>query len=122
MDKYIKVSDLLDKLYPVDPENDGSDGGTVVYQNLRFTSDELESLLDDIPGVDLPRLTSKLRREQILSIGAGLHAILNNKRLHGAIYVHDARGKQGGPYQLDFHRAAEILCDLFDAVEPGLRG
>lgn len=123
MDKFIKVSDLLEKLYPVDPENDGSDVGTVVYQNLRFTSDELESMLDEIPAwISGKNLTAELQREQILAIGAGLHAILNNKRLQGAIYVHDVRGEHGGPYQLDFHRAAEILCDMFDAVKPGLRG
>ena len=123
MDKYIKMSDLLDKLYPVDPENDGSDGGTVVYQNLRFTCDELERMLDEIPAwISRKNLTTELQREQILAIGAGFHAILNNKRLQGAIYVHDASGKHGGPYQLDFSRAAEILCAMFDAVEPGLRG
>lgn len=38
MDKYIKAQDLIDRIYPVDPENDGSDGCTVVYQNLTFSS------------------------------------------------------------------------------------
>lgn len=37
MDKYIKADDLLEAIYPVDPENDGSDGSRVLYdkQNPR---------------------------------------------------------------------------------------
>ena len=38
MDDYIKRQDVLDAIWLVDPQNDGSDGGTVVLQNLELTS------------------------------------------------------------------------------------
>lgn len=53
MDKYIKTEDLLDAIYPVDPENDGSDGCTVVAAPLTLTSEELEAMLDKIPVADV---------------------------------------------------------------------
>lgn len=53
MDKYIKMQDIIDRIYPVDPENDGSDGCTIVVQNLRLTSDEIEALVDEIPAADV---------------------------------------------------------------------
>lgn len=53
MDKYIKAQDIIDRIYPVDPENDGSDGCTIVMQNLRLTSDEIEALVDEIPAADV---------------------------------------------------------------------
>lgn len=53
MDKYIKTEDLLDAIYPVDPENDGSDGCTVVAAPSTFTSEELEAMLDKIPAADV---------------------------------------------------------------------
>lgn len=53
MDKYIKTEDLLDAIYPVDPENDGSDGCTVVAAPLTLTSEELEAMLDKIPAADV---------------------------------------------------------------------
>lgn len=53
MDKYIKTQDLIDLTAPVDPEDDGSDGCTIVTQNLSFTSDEIEALVDSIPAADV---------------------------------------------------------------------
>lgn len=53
MDKYIKVQDLIDRIYPVDPENDGSDGCTVVYQNLTLSSPEIEAILEELPAADV---------------------------------------------------------------------
>ena len=43
MDDYIKRQDVLDAIWLVDPQNDGSDGGTVVLQNLELTSADVES-------------------------------------------------------------------------------
>lgn len=45
MDKYIKADDLLDAIYPLDPENDGSDGCTDVAVSLTLTSEELEEMM-----------------------------------------------------------------------------
>lgn len=53
MDKYIKAQDLIDRIYPVDPDNDGSDGCTVVYQNLTLSSPEIEAILEEMPAADV---------------------------------------------------------------------
>lgn len=53
MDKYIKADDLLNAIYPVDPENDGSDGCTVVARPQTLTSEELEAMIDSLPAADV---------------------------------------------------------------------
>ena len=53
MDKYIKADDLLDVIYPLDPENDGSDGCTVVAQPLTLTSYESENIVLALPAADV---------------------------------------------------------------------
>ena len=50
---YIKRQDVLDAIWPVDPENDGYDGGTVVLQNLELTSADVESIVSEIPAADV---------------------------------------------------------------------
>lgn len=52
MDKYIKAQDLIDRIYPVDPENDGSDGCTVVYKSLTLSSTEIEAIVEELPAAD----------------------------------------------------------------------
>lgn len=58
MDKYIKADDLIDRIYPVDPENDGSDGCTIVMQNLKLSSQEIEAIVDEIPAADVAPVVS----------------------------------------------------------------
>lgn len=53
MDKYIKAQDLIDRIYPVDSENDGSDGCTAVYQNLTLSSPEIEAIVEELPAADV---------------------------------------------------------------------
>lgn len=53
MKKYVAVDDIFDALYPVDPECDGSDGCTVVLQNLTYSSADIEGLIDQIPAADV---------------------------------------------------------------------
>lgn len=53
MDKYIKAQDLIDRIYPVDPENDGSDGCTVVYKSLTLSSPEIEAIVEELPAADV---------------------------------------------------------------------
>ena len=53
MDKYIKAQDLIDRIYPVDPENNGSDGCTVVYQNLTLSSPEIEEIVEELLAADV---------------------------------------------------------------------
>lgn len=44
MAEYIEQQAAIDLFYPVDPENDGSDGCTVVYKTENYTSDEIEAV------------------------------------------------------------------------------
>ena len=41
--------------------------------------------------------------EAILAMRAGARAIVNNKRLDGATYVWDFRGRQGGPKEITYY-------------------
>lgn len=50
-----------------------------------------------------------------LAIAAGARAIRENKRLVGSKYVYDVFGKNGGPYEISYHEASEILADIWDA-------
>ena len=50
---YIERRAAIDAFWPVDPENDGSDGCTVVLQNQRYSSDEIESIISGIPAADV---------------------------------------------------------------------
>lgn len=53
MAEYIDRQAVLDAIFPVDPENDGSDGCTVVLQNQSFSSADIEALVSDIPTADV---------------------------------------------------------------------
>lgn len=53
MPKYIELEKAIDLFYPVDPENDGSDGGTTILKSSNYTSAEIESMLSDLPVVDV---------------------------------------------------------------------
>lgn len=53
MAEYIDRQDILDAIFPVDQENDGSDGCTVVLQNQSFTSADIEALVSNIPAADV---------------------------------------------------------------------
>lgn len=53
MAEYIDREKAIDLFYPVDPENDGSDGCTVVYQSGNYSSAEIESMLSELPPADV---------------------------------------------------------------------
>lgn len=53
MSEYIDRQAVLDAIWPVDPENDGSDGCTVVLQNQSFTSADIEGIVCSIPAADV---------------------------------------------------------------------
>lgn len=53
MDEYIKRQAAIDLFYPVDPENDGSDGCTIVYKTGNYSSDEIEAMISDLPAADV---------------------------------------------------------------------
>lgn len=56
MAEYIDRQAVLDAIWPVDPENDGSDGCTVVLKNCIFSSEEIEAMVDDIPAADVKKV------------------------------------------------------------------
>ena len=53
MKEYIKREQAIALFYPVDPENDGSDGCTIVYKSGNFSSSEIEAMLSDLPAADV---------------------------------------------------------------------
>ena len=55
-----------------------------------------------------------LDRETALAIAAGGRAIGTTKRFHGASYVYDPFGEDGGPYEIPYKKAEEILCNIWD--------
>lgn len=75
------------------------------------------------------RLTTARRRDRrekpmeneklILALRAGARAIVNNKRLHGAIYCWDIWGKSGGPKEIPYLDAAVLLAKTADKIESG---
>ena len=53
MAEYIERQKAIDLFFPVDPENDGSDGTTLVCQSLNYSSADIESKLSDMPTEDV---------------------------------------------------------------------
>ena len=53
MAEYVERQKAIDLFYPVDPENDGSDGATLVCQSLNYSSADVESILSDMPAEDV---------------------------------------------------------------------
>ena len=53
-------------------------------------------------------------RETALAIAAGGRAIRTTNRFQGASYVYDLFGEDGGPYEIPYAKAGEILCNIWD--------
>lgn len=53
MPKYIELEKAINLFYPVDPENDGSDGCTTVLKSEKYSSEEIESMLSELPAADV---------------------------------------------------------------------
>lgn len=53
MDDYISRDAAIDAFFPVDPENDGSDGATPIYLEQNYSSSEIESILWELPAADV---------------------------------------------------------------------
>lgn len=63
MPKYIELEKAINLFYPVDPENDGSDGCTTVLKSEKYSSEEIESMLSDLPVADVtPVIHAKWER------------------------------------------------------------
>lgn len=55
-------------------------------------------------------------QDAVLAMRAGARAIVNNRRLEGATYVWDFRGKQGGPKEISYYDAAVLLAEAADKL------
>lgn len=53
MAEYIEREDAINLFWPVDPENDGSDGCTVVLKCGHYNSNEIEAMLSDLPAANV---------------------------------------------------------------------
>lgn len=53
MAEYIEREKAIDLFYPVDSENDGSDGCAVICKSGSFNSAEIETMLSEIPAADV---------------------------------------------------------------------
>lgn len=50
---YISRKEAVDAFFPVDPENDGSDGTTPIYLERDYSNNEIESILWEVPSADV---------------------------------------------------------------------
>lgn len=63
MPEYIELEKAINLFYPVDPENDGSDGCTTVLKSEKYSSEEIESMLSALPVADVtPVIHAKWER------------------------------------------------------------
>lgn len=53
MTDYIELKEAIDLFYSIDPESDGSDGGTVALTSDDYTSEEIEEMLSLLPAADV---------------------------------------------------------------------
>lgn len=53
MSDYISRKEAVDAFFPIDPENDGSDGTTPIYLERDYSNNEIESILFEIPAADV---------------------------------------------------------------------
>lgn len=53
MAEYIDREIAINLFYTVDPENDGTDGITEIRKTANYSSEEIESMLSDLPPTDV---------------------------------------------------------------------
>lgn len=53
MVEYISREAAENLFYTVDPENDGSDGGTIILMPGTYNSAEIEAMLENLPAADV---------------------------------------------------------------------
>ena len=64
MPDYIDRDRVIELFFPVDPENDGSDGCTTVCREQNFSSTEIKILLSEFPAADV----APMRRGQWINV------------------------------------------------------
>lgn len=56
MAEYISREAAENLYYTVDPENDGSDGGTIILMPGTYNSAEIEAMLENLPAADVEQV------------------------------------------------------------------
>lgn len=100
----------------------GKETGTVWYASTAGNSifpksDKEEQALKKLAAYEDAEEQGRMvviDRETALAIAAGGRAIRTTKRFQGASYVYDLFGEDGGPYEIPYAKAGEILCNIWD--------
>ena len=64
MKKYIDAEAFMDALYSIDPENDGSDGCTIIAQNMSVPKNQFERNTEQNKTVFDLRMSGRKRRKK----------------------------------------------------------
>lgn len=76
MVEYIDREIAINLFYTVDPENDGTDGSTAIRKTANYSSEEIESMLSDLPPADV----APVRHAQWVARYDGLYECSSCKR------------------------------------------
>ena len=90
------------------------DYGAVMIDELNYAVGEAIDKLAAYEDAEEQGRLVVLDRETALAIAAGWRAIITTKRFQGASYVYDPLGEDGGPYEIPYAKAGEILCNIWD--------
>lgn len=80
-------------------------------QELKMALDKKNAHIEEM------QICTPFTEELRLSMRAGARAILNNKKYFGTTYCLDPFGKNGGPKEISYHRAAELLTEAANGKE-----
>ena len=84
----------------------------------RIEEDKLHEALDLALTALRPVSREQVENEKLfLALRAGARAIVNNKRLHGALYCWDIWGENGGPKEISYLEAAVLLAETANKME-----
>ena len=104
------------------PCKGGSHNNLIRYNKLRDRIlDKFLSAFDEgyrLKNSNRPPEGKSMENEKLfLALRAGARAIVNNKRLHGALYCWDIWGENGGPKEISYLEAATLLAETADKME-----
>lgn len=89
-------------------------------EGIKMTREEAISALRPISREQVEKVwrgKSMENEKLFLALRAGARAIVNNKRLHGALYCWDVWGENGGPKEISYLEAATLLAETADKME-----
>lgn len=96
MDDYISRKAAVDAFFPVDPENDGSDGATPIYLERNYSNNEIESILWELPAADVEPVRRWIPCSERLPETDGPYLVVN--KATGWIGVYNFSRVKNFPY------------------------